>query len=133
MREGVVAQLHDRALAELLLDLAHREIDGPLAIHVDSHVTPSPAPGCRRLMARTVLPSPMWLQPRPYLAPVPFRPRRRRAGGRRGLRTPIRCGGDGCDRAPRGTRSTCRTSRARRQRARAPAGRTRAATARARA
>ena len=47
-RERVLAELHDRALAELLLDLADREIDGPLAIHVDSHVTPSSAPGCRR-------------------------------------------------------------------------------------
>src|SRR5262249_24685337 len=45
--ERVLAELHDRALAELLLDLADGQIDGPLAIHVDSHVTPSPAPGCR--------------------------------------------------------------------------------------
>src|SRR4029453_15231416 len=43
-------ELHDRALAELLLDLADGEIDGPLAIHVDSHVTPSSAPGARPKM-----------------------------------------------------------------------------------
>src|SRR6185436_11761513 len=34
------------ALAELLLDLADGEIDRPLAIYVDAHVTPSPARCC---------------------------------------------------------------------------------------
>src|SRR5213594_1462641 len=40
--EGRLAEPHDRALAELLLDLAEREVDRPLAVHVDGHVTPSP-------------------------------------------------------------------------------------------
>src|SRR5262249_25834782 len=47
MGERILAELHDRALAELLLDLADGEIDGALAIHVDSHFTSSPASGCR--------------------------------------------------------------------------------------
>jgi hypothetical protein len=35
------AELHDGALAELLLDLADGQVDRPLAIHVDCHFTPS--------------------------------------------------------------------------------------------
>src|SRR3989454_2228826 len=40
---SLLAELHDGALAELLLDLADGEVDRPLAIHIDTHVTPSPA------------------------------------------------------------------------------------------
>src|SRR5947209_6097567 len=40
--EGSLAEPHDRALAELLLDLAESEVDRPFAIHVDGHVPPSP-------------------------------------------------------------------------------------------
>src|SRR3989454_11561969 len=40
---SLLAELHDGALAELLLDLADGEVDRPLPIHVDAHVTPSPA------------------------------------------------------------------------------------------
>src|SRR5262245_10887058 len=43
--EGLLAQLHDRALAELLLDLADGEVDRPLAIHVDGHVLRPPPHG----------------------------------------------------------------------------------------
>src|SRR2546427_3177585 len=43
LRRRLLAELHDGALAELLLDLADGEVDRPLAIHVDAHVTPSPA------------------------------------------------------------------------------------------
>src|SRR5207247_1733389 len=43
LRQRLLAELHDGALAELLLDLADGEVDRPLAIHVDAHVTPSPA------------------------------------------------------------------------------------------
>src|SRR5262249_32958003 len=45
--ERILAELHDRALAELLLDLADGELDGALAVHVDSHFTSPPASGCR--------------------------------------------------------------------------------------
>src|SRR6185369_14979797 len=41
--EPVLAELHDGALAELLLDLADGQIDRALAIHVDAHFTPLPA------------------------------------------------------------------------------------------
>src|SRR5438093_7193659 len=43
LRQRLLAELHDGALAELLLDLADGEVDRPLPIHVDAHVTPSPA------------------------------------------------------------------------------------------
>jgi hypothetical protein len=38
---AILAELHDGALAELLLDLADGQVDGPLSVHVDSHFTPS--------------------------------------------------------------------------------------------
>src|SRR5438093_1090434 len=70
LRQRLLAELHDGALAELLLDLADGEVDRPLAIHVDAHVTPSPArsactpgpsfpetdllyPGARQVSSRT--------------------------------------------------------------------------------
>jgi hypothetical protein len=39
---AALPELHDGALAELLLDLAQGEIDRPLAIHIDAHVTALP-------------------------------------------------------------------------------------------
>src|SRR5205809_1169790 len=41
LRQRLLAELHDGALAELLLDLAEGEVDRPLAVYVDAHVTPS--------------------------------------------------------------------------------------------
>src|SRR5206468_7891169 len=94
LRQRLLAELHDGALAELLLDLADGEVDRPLPIHVDAHVTPSPAlstwtpaPIFRR---RTTLP---WrsagLQPRGlhifnYRRPAGV-PGHRRVHGPRGL------------------------------------------------
>src|SRR5205814_2027190 len=42
LRQRLLAELHDRALAELLLDLADGEVDRPLPVHIDAHVAPSP-------------------------------------------------------------------------------------------
>src|SRR5581483_8199683 len=68
--ERLLAQLHDGALAELLLDLTDGEVDSSLAIHIDAHVTPSPArcPPSSDFRRWNTLPRPpLSLQPNRYI------------------------------------------------------------------
>src|SRR4029453_2623662 len=65
--EPVLAELHDGALAELLLDLAERQVDRPLAVHVDTHFTPLPA-RCHSALLGCA--DTLWRAPPPKLAPM---------------------------------------------------------------
>src|SRR5262249_43113776 len=81
--ESFLAQLHDRALAELLLDLADGEVDRPLAVHVDAHVpTPSPARSAPVFRRWATLPRPLpSLQHGAWIFSAPRPPQRMAADG----------------------------------------------------
>src|SRR5207253_8883263 len=125
----LLAQLHDGALAELLLDLADREVDRPLAIHVDAHVTPSPRTPDVRYGGTLPRPAASLQRGRRIFSAIVTPQAHDGRSGRR--RRPS--GGGGSRRAPPRTRSRRRRRERRRRRALSREPPRRAGNARARA